>query len=390
MKYFGISFLDKFHCSKGVCPKTCCKGWQILVDAKTMEKIEQEPADRRKTLLRNIKGQKTDSPQIRKRLGSCPYHTGEGLCGLQQEGRTDLMPRVCREYPRRTISYEAFAEIALELACPEVARLFLEEKEPLSMLPWQKEEREILWKIGNEDLPFLEFLQELRQTMVDEAQTQERFDVALLYRQYRCFDAMHEHLMRDKRAEANAVLDAYRNRCQESRRVGEQEDLDAGAPRQMLFFPMDLVDKVIAHQLDLPNLAVNNAYLKKCIWLYYRLCNDKRAEEAGAFFEKIWQEMEEEMPGTYDKYRKYYIYYLYEMLLCVYEDYHLLKTILLGNMYLELYMVMDAIAWLDCKKHKVTYDLDLQVRTLSSLERRMRHNTGVTDGILSRVRKDFL
>ena len=77
MKYFGISFLDKFHCSKGVCPKTCCKGWQILVDAKTMEKIEQEPADRRKTLLRNIKGQKTDSPQIRKRLGSCPYHTGE-------------------------------------------------------------------------------------------------------------------------------------------------------------------------------------------------------------------------------------------------------------------------------------------------------------------------
>ena len=42
------------------------------------------------------------------------------------------------------------------------------------MLPWQKEEREILWKIGNEDLPFLEFLQELRQTMVDEAQTQER------------------------------------------------------------------------------------------------------------------------------------------------------------------------------------------------------------------------
>lgn len=251
-----------------------------------MEKIEQEPADRRKTLLRNIKGQKTDSPQIRKRLGSCPYHTGEGLCGLQQEGRTDLMPRVCREYPRRTISYEAFAEIALELACPEVARLFLEEKEPLSMLPWQKEEREILWKIGNEDLPFLEFLQELRQTMVDEAQTQERFDVALLYRQYRCFDAMHEHLMRDKRAEANAVLDAYRNRCQESRRVGEQEDLDAGAPRQMLFFPMDLVDKVIAHQLDLPNLAVNNAYLKKCIRLYYRLCNGKTAEEAGAFLKR--------------------------------------------------------------------------------------------------------
>ncbi len=390
MKYFGISFLDKFHCSKGACPKTCCKGWQIFVDAETMKKIGQEPADRRKVLQRNIKGQKTGAPQIRKRLGTCPYHTGERLCGLQQEGRTDLMPRVCREYPRRTISYGAFAEIALELACPEAACLFLEEKEPLTMLPWQKEEREILWKIGNEDLSFLEFLQDLRQIMVEEAQAQERFDVWLLYRQYQCFDAIHEHLMRDKRAEANAVLDAYRSQEQERKRAGEQENLDAAAPRRMLFFSMDLVDKVIAHQLDLPNLAVSNRELKRNIHLYYRLCNGKTAGEAGGSLEKVWQEMEEEMPGTYDKYRKYYIYYLYEMLLCAYEDYHLLKTILLGNMYLELYMVMDAIAWLDCKKHKVTYDLDLQARTLSSLERRMRHNTGVTDGILSRVRKDFL
>ena len=390
MKYFGISFLDKFHCSKGVCPKTCCKSWQILVDAKTMEQIDQEPADRRKALLRNIKGQKAGSPQIRKRLGTCPYHTKEGLCGLQKEGRTDLMPRVCREYPRRTISYGAFAEIALELACPEAARLFLEEKEVLAMLPWKKEEREILWKIGNEDPPFLEFLQNLRQTMVDEAQTQERFDAALLYRQYRCFDSMHEYLMRDKRAEANAVLDVYRPQWQESKRVGERAHLDADVPRRMLFFPMDLVDKVIAHQLDLPNLAVSNRELKRDILLYYRLCNGKTAGEAGEFLEKIWQKMEEEMPGTYDKYRKYYIYYFYEMLLCAYEDYHLLKTILLGNMYLELYMVMDAIAWLDCKKRKVTYNLELQARTLSSLERRMRHNTGVTDGILSRVRKDFL
>ncbi len=390
MKYFGISFLDKFHCSRGTCPKTCCKGWQILVDAKTMEKIEQEPADHRKVLQRNIKGKTTGAPQIRKRLGTCPYHTGEGLCGLQQKGRTDLMPRVCREYPRRTISYGTFAEISLELACPEAARLFLEEKEPLTMLPWQKEEKEILWKIGNEDLPFLEFLQDLRQTMVDEAQTQERFDVALLYRQYRCFDAMHEHLMRDKRSEASVVLDAYVSGWQERKQAGGQENLDADEARRMLFFSMDLVDKVIAHQLDMPNLAVSNRELKRNIRLYYRLCNGKTVGEAGDFLEKVWQEMEEEMPGNYDKYRRYYIYYLYEMLLCAYEDYHLLKTILLGNMYLELYMVMDAIAWLDCKKHKVTYDLDLQAGTLSSLERRMRHNTGVTEGILSRVRKDFL
>ena len=157
-----------------------------------------------------------------------------------------------------------------------------------------------------------------------------------------------------------------------------------------IFFSMELVDKVIAHLLDTPNLAINNPKLKKAIQTYYRIYNAKTAGEAERMLETTWEQMEQELPGTYEKYRKYYIYYLYEMLLCAYEDYHLLKVMLLGNMYLELYMVLDAVCFTFCKQKNKQYDMEMQAELLAALERRMRHNTSVADGILERLRKEFL
>ena len=36
------------------------------------------------------------------------------------------------------------------------------------------------------------------------------------------------------------------------------------------------------------------------------------------------------------------------------------------------------------------YDMAMQAELLAALERRMRHNTSVADGILERLRKEFL
>jgi hypothetical protein len=95
------------------------------------------------------------------------------------------------------------------------------------------------------------------------------------------------------------------------------------------------------------------------------------------------------LPGTPAKYTAYYVYYLLEMLLASYEDYHLLKVIQLGNMYLQIYMILDLVAWLDATAKGLPYDRLQQAMVLSNLERRMRHNTGVTDGILGRIRLDY-
>lgn len=381
MQYFGIQFLNQFKCAQGDCPQTCCKGWRILIDANTMEQIEKEPEDKRRELKRHIAGVRKGQPQIRKNFGRCPYHTKEQLCGLQLKKRTDLMPRVCREYPRRTVSFSSFAEITMELACPVVAQLFLEEKEMFSMQPIYGQEYEVLWKIGNEDPAFLAWLQQLREVLVKEAQQVAIFDAFFLQRQYVCVDAIHEMLMRNKLNDAKQILEKYEQDVWEEHRPEDTK---------RTFFSMEMVDKVIAHLLDTPNLAINNPKLKNVIKAYYHQYNAKTAGEAEQMLETTWEQMEQELPGTYEKYRKYYIYYLYEMLLCAYEDYHLLKVMLLGNMYLELYMVLDAVCFTSCKQKNKPYDMARQAELLAALERRMRHNTSVGDGILERLRKDFL
>ena len=373
MQYFGIQFFNQFKCAQGDCPQTCCKGWQILIDANTMEQIEKEPEDKRRELKRHIAGMRKGQPQIRKNFGRCPYHTKEQLCGLQLRKR--------REYPRRTVSFGSFAEITMELACPVVAQLFMEEREMFSMQPLGEQEHEVLWKIGNEDEAFLEWLQQLREVLVKEAQQVMSFDAAFLQHQYVCVDALHEMLMRNKLKDAKQILEKYEQDVWEEHRPEDTK---------RIFFSIELVDKVIAHQLDTPNLAINNPKLKKVIQTYYHIYNAKTAGEAERMLETTWEQMEQELPGTYEKYRKYYIYYLYEMLLCAYEDYHLLKVMLLGNMYLELYMVLDAVCFTFCKQKNKQYDMARQAELLAVLERRMRHNTGVADGILERLRKEFL
>lgn len=78
------------------------------------------------------------------------------------------------------------------------------------------------------------------------------------------------------------------------------------------------------------------------------------------------------------------------MLMSAYEDYHILRVIMLGNMYLQIYRVLDMVAWLMAREQGVKYDTASQAALLSNLERRMRHNLSITDGIMERIRREFL
>ena len=51
----------------------------------------------------------------------------DGLCRIQAELGEQALCHVCRTFPRLTHEYEGFTEHALELSCPEAARLILTE-----------------------------------------------------------------------------------------------------------------------------------------------------------------------------------------------------------------------------------------------------------------------
>ena len=40
MRYLKPDFYDEFSCLAGACPKTCCAGWQIVIDETSLDKYE--------------------------------------------------------------------------------------------------------------------------------------------------------------------------------------------------------------------------------------------------------------------------------------------------------------------------------------------------------------
>lgn len=57
--------------------------------------------------------------------GRCPMWRKDGLCRIQAELGHDALCKTCREFPRLRHDYGSFADLDLELSCPEAAQLIL-------------------------------------------------------------------------------------------------------------------------------------------------------------------------------------------------------------------------------------------------------------------------
>ena len=122
MSEYISSLLPDFKCLAADCPSTCCGGWTVNVDPRTRKQIRSEKG--LKGMIMNAAFSKGKSSHIIMPLGTCPFHK-KGLCSLQASGKNDLMPNVCRVYPRKRTTIGMRTEITPELSCIEAARLFL-------------------------------------------------------------------------------------------------------------------------------------------------------------------------------------------------------------------------------------------------------------------------
>lgn len=124
MKIKQISLLTDFKCTGSSCPANCCKGWKIPIDENTYHKYITQPGLLGTVLRLSIK-KKEEITSFRSTPRGCPFWSFDKLCGLQKKYGEALMPQVCRQFPRQLYNLEFFCEETVYLACPEVARLFL-------------------------------------------------------------------------------------------------------------------------------------------------------------------------------------------------------------------------------------------------------------------------
>lgn len=140
MLYTIPDYYRQFRCTAGECEDTCCAGWQIVIDKKSLHKYRHERSSYRKRLHASIHWLKGIFKQTEDKR--CAFLTEDNLCEMYQQLGSQSLCRTCRLYPRHIEEFEGVREISLSLSCPEVAKMLLSRKEPVTFLNYENESEE--------------------------------------------------------------------------------------------------------------------------------------------------------------------------------------------------------------------------------------------------------
>lgn len=125
------AFYKEFSCIAGACPDTCCAGWQIMIDEKSLQKYRKFNGAFRNRLHNDIDWKEQSFRQYGRR---CAFLNEENLCDIYSEAGKDMLCDTCRKYPRHIEEFEGLREYSLSLSCPEAARIFLSHKEKITFV----------------------------------------------------------------------------------------------------------------------------------------------------------------------------------------------------------------------------------------------------------------
>ena len=118
------AYYDRFRCLASQCPDSCCQQWSVQVDEDALALYRSLPGPLGER-LRSVLTLEDGDTVFAVENGRCPMWRDDGLCRIQAELGEQALCRVCREFPRIRHDFGDFAELQLELSCPEAARLIL-------------------------------------------------------------------------------------------------------------------------------------------------------------------------------------------------------------------------------------------------------------------------
>lgn len=122
MEIFQPEYFSSFRCIAAACPDSCCKEWDVQVDAASAARYRALPGELGDALREALIDQDGETIMLQ-RSRRCPMWRDDGLCRIQCALGEDGLCKTCREFPRLTHDYGDFMELGLELSCPEAARL---------------------------------------------------------------------------------------------------------------------------------------------------------------------------------------------------------------------------------------------------------------------------
>ena len=162
MQIIKPQYYDDFHCIADKCPKTCCSGWQIMIDEKSLKKYGKlsgrMPSKKSEVKSFNQHFHNEDNTLGNRILecvdwedqcfkqkndGRCVFLNEENLCDLYLEARNDdIFCDTCRLYPRHIEEFENVRENSLGLSCPQACHIILNDKRKFSLISEEDEDEE--------------------------------------------------------------------------------------------------------------------------------------------------------------------------------------------------------------------------------------------------------
>ena len=124
-------FYPRFACKAADCRHSCCRGWEIDVDAHSAARYRRQGGALGEALRAALEA---DEAGWHFRLDAeerCPFLRRDGLCRLICELGEDSLCDICVLHPRFYGEQGDFEFCGLGLSCEETVELLLESREPL-------------------------------------------------------------------------------------------------------------------------------------------------------------------------------------------------------------------------------------------------------------------
>lgn len=125
-------YYSRFSCRKGSCRHSCCRDWEIDIDAEALARYEKLPGVWGETVRSRIVQEGGTAHFALDAQGRCPFLTREGLCRMILCSGEEMLCGICREHPRFYHVFGDHTEAGLGLCCEEAAFLCLTWPEPFS------------------------------------------------------------------------------------------------------------------------------------------------------------------------------------------------------------------------------------------------------------------
>ena len=125
MNTYWPDYYKDFRCITSACRHTCCAGWAVCIDEKSLARFEADP---------EIAGKISDGCFVMKDDGRCPFLRDDGLCEMILTRGEDYLCDICKEHPRFYNVFDDHIEAGLGLVCEEACRLVLDRDGPFALV----------------------------------------------------------------------------------------------------------------------------------------------------------------------------------------------------------------------------------------------------------------